>query len=169
MLVKLILRIPPASGPGGPSTVTSSATPLLLTTSLPPLFITFPSIEPSTTTLAPGSMVKLPLRFPRICRTQFLSTIVSLCTDPFMSRELLTRSSSPTSFFAESITTINVVGRVPHMTPGTGADTCAFAPLLQDRRGQGVDKFAADRYAFVRRSTKNLHKDNRIGGLRARA
>src|SRR6202011_3257869 len=39
MAVKLILRIPPASASGGPSTVTSSAAPLLLTTSLPPLFI----------------------------------------------------------------------------------------------------------------------------------
>src|SRR4029077_2680665 len=69
--VRSILRTPHASASAGPSVVTQAACALLLTTSLPPLFTIFPSTEPSTTTFAPDSIVKLPRRFPRMCKEQF--------------------------------------------------------------------------------------------------
>src|ERR1044071_5213202 len=69
--VRSILRTPQASASAGPPVVTHAACALLLTTSLPPLFMIFPSTEPSTTTFAPDSIVKLARRFPRMCREQF--------------------------------------------------------------------------------------------------
>src|ERR1700719_2020355 len=75
---------------GGPSSATHAPSPLLLTPSLPPLFIIFPSTEPSTTTSAPGSIVRLPRRFPRTCKKQSLLTIVSRRTELLISDEVLT-------------------------------------------------------------------------------
>src|ERR1700738_2498042 len=60
MAVRFIFRTPQASASGGPSTVTQATRPLLLTTRLPPLLMILPSTDPSTTTVAPGSIVKLP-------------------------------------------------------------------------------------------------------------
>src|SRR5262249_41272755 len=85
----------------GPSVVTHAA--LWLTTSLPPPLMILPATEPSTTTFAPGSIVKLPTRFPRTCKKQFSRTIVSLTTELCISNEPATRSGASPAFCAESI------------------------------------------------------------------
>src|SRR5215471_13346919 len=74
--------------------VTQAASPLLWTRRRPPLLMIRPSTEPSTTTLAPGSMIRLPSRLPRTCSVQFRCTMVSESTEPRTSDELLIKSGS---------------------------------------------------------------------------
>jgi hypothetical protein len=128
--VKLTFKTAHASASGGPSSVTHDESPLFLTTSLPPLFMIFPSMEPSTTTVAPSSIVKSPRIFPRTCKEQFFSTIVSLSTEPCMSDELLTNSGPSMDFCAESIAAFDMAGLVPHTA---ATNTCAFPAVPQQR------------------------------------
>src|SRR5437660_6694050 len=118
--------MPQASASGGPSTVTQAASPLLLTRRRPPLLLILPSTEPSTMTLAPGSMVRLPRRLPRTWSVQFLCTIVSLSTEPWTSDELLISSGPPSApCSARAATADSNTGAPP---PGTGPIVAQFRP-----------------------------------------
>src|SRR5215469_5215113 len=109
--VKLTIRTPQASGSGGPSVDTHAA--LWLTTSLPPPLMILPATEPSTMTFAPGSIVKLPRRFPRTCKKQFSRTIVSLTTELCISNEPATRIGASPAFCDESIAAFDTSTRHP--------------------------------------------------------